>query len=440
MGLFPALAIIIVVVVIIIIVIVISVIAINNTNNSDSDNGCQSQADCDPNFVCVPGTNGSKNTCKAGTGTACSSDNDCAPNLICLSTGGTSVCAPQPVPTNTVRRKVAWGRTGFIRNPPAVLPTPPVTPPVTIRSRVSTPLMLSSANVTPVSHNWSVTPISGEIRQSTRQQLPRRSHHAASITSTDDEINSDGDREEVPFDIRSAESTRDNDDYHGSVSTPCEERDGVYYCRPGKSEIIEDINEKSAVIDVCSYSDATVFLLENGNIIYEIARINGPKTRVRANNNVHLKRISGYDGYLYGVGVDGKLYTLPNSCLTISNWVWSFVEWAPLNITHISSTHDTSHIWIQTDNYGHLFRNAGVLLSKITIKGKRRIYGKDIDNYVELDDEAHTAVVYPAMTTLDNVVDAALSYYNEITTISTTEAHEYRSIAIVNWKPYYIRV
>ena len=279
------------------------------------------------------------------------------------------------------------------------------------------------------------------------------------VTSLDDEQNSDGDYTGGMlgrFDVRSGNSTKntlDSDDRYStrqkivkesdnnyniaSVSTPCEEKDGVYYCRSNKTTIEGKIDH-SPVIDVCSYSNATIFLLEDGNIICEMDK--DTKERYRTSNNIPLIRITSFDGYLHGIGWDHKLYTLPNSYFATTNWVWNLADWAPTDIKHISSTHDSSYLWIQTSSTGLLYSAPGVISSKTPFVNLKRVYGRDVNHYIDIDTTKFTAKNYPGGTLVNNVYDGALSYYDEIIAIHPSERNKYRGITIVNWVPYYIRV
>ena len=266
-------------------------------------------------------------------------------------------------------------------------------------------------------------------------------------SSFDDEENSTGNYKDAPFDVRSADTTDSkyknyrNEYPVTSVSSPCEEKDGVYYCRSNKAEqTINNTIDRSPVIDVCSYSNATLFLLENGNIICEIEADNpDEKSRYRTSNNIHLLRITSFKGYLYGMGVDHKLYTLPNSYFPTMNWLWNCVAWAPIDIKHISSTHDGSHLWIQTNSTGLLYNSPDVKQSLDWISYHKRIYGRDVDHYIDINQSNFTAKIYPQNKTINNIYDGALSYYHEVIVIHPSESDKYRSITIVNWKPYYIR-
>ena len=259
-------------------------------------------------------------------------------------------------------------------------------------------------------------------------------------TSTDYEVNSDGALADAFFDVRSGESTRDGQcDIITSVSTPCEMKDGVYYCRNDKScQDIEGLGQHSSpVVDVCSYSSATVFLLEDGSIICDTE---APESkRYRASNNIRLTRITSFNGYLYGVGEDRKLYTLPNSSFSTSVWIWNSCDWAPDGIIHVSSTHDSTHIWVQTETSGYVYNNPSSAPVEIPYTNGKRVYGRDVNHYIDIDTTRYTAKITPGDTIIHNVYDGALSYYDEVVAIHPSERSEYRTITIVNWRPYYIR-
>jgi hypothetical protein len=259
------------------------------------------------------------------------------------------------------------------------------------------------------------------------------------IVSPDNEQNSDGDLTDAPFDARSGDSTNDQ---RKSVSTPCQERNGAYYCRSNKNVMNGNIDH-SPVIDVCSYSNATIFLLQDSNIICEIDdsdhRVKG-KNRYKASNNIPLIKITTFNGYLHGVGTDRKLYMLPNNYFPTTTWIWDVVDWAPINITHISSTHNSSHLWIQTTSSGALYSAPNIIVDTISHNNCniKRVYGRDIDHYMEIDSVKYTAIVHPKGNILSNIYDGALSYYDEVIAIHPSEQKEYRGISIVNWIPYYI--
>lgn len=503
MGLFPALAIVIVVLVIIIIIVVIAVIVSNGSTESSSDNSCSNNSDCKSGYVCVnTGNSGGTCKAGTGTSCSSDSDcatNLVCLNNVC-SAKPPPPTRKEVSTINTNKKRVSWAKTQLSS---AVLPPPPspvveqtiveqmaaqnaevpkviepIQPQITLAvtpPQSCTPLTndVKSATTPVTSHSErkptirpimnktveidSVTPLTdfrvvtghgiasttansrSVVIQRTPQGIQQRSrtNQAPDVTPIDDEINSDGTRSDAPFDVRSGASTPDSTRV-GHVSTPCEERDGVFYCRSNKASALDGNIDHSPVINVCSYSNATVFLLMNGNAICEVDS-GTAKKRYRATNSVTLQQMTSYDGYLYGVSSDHKLYTLPNSHFTNTNWIWNLVDWAPDNVIHISSTHDASHLWIQTDTHGYLYGSSGSLISKISYIGMRRVYGRNVNHYLDIDDNKYTATIYPGNTIVNNIVDAALSYYDEVVAIHPSEATEYRGVTIVNWKPYYIR-
>lgn len=272
-------------------------------------------------------------------------------------------------------------------------------------------------------------------------KAPIRKAYNTETTSVDDEINSVGFTRNIPFDVRSADTPMSP-----LVSSPYEEQNGVFYCRNNAEDILTD-KTHSPVIDVCSYSNVTVFLLQDGNIICEtqgrevknVKDAKEAKQRRRVSNNISLVRITSFNGYLYGLENNGKLYNLPNTHFPSLNWIWNLAEWAPKDIEHLSSTYDSNNLWIQTINTGYLYNGPNALVSQYNYVNKRRVYGRNVSNYIDIDPVRYTAQVYPSNKIVTEVYDGALSYYDEVVAIHPKDMTQYRRIAVVNWKPYYIR-
>jgi hypothetical protein len=187
---------------------------------------------------------------------------------------------------------------------------------------------------------------------------------------------------------------------------------------------------------VCSYSSATIFLLANGDVTCEDT---AHDRKYKASSNVQLVNIVAFNGYLHGVSDQGTLYQLSNKCFPTSSWTWTPAAWAPEHITHVSATHDASHLWIQTSTTGYLFRNFSGPIHQEKISGTKRVYGKDKNTYLVIDPQTFSAVLYPEQRTISDIWYAALSYYDEVVAIHPDERDTYRGLTMVNWKPYYIR-
>lgn len=452
---------------------------------------CVNQSNCPIGYVCDQISTGGTGLCKAGFGTVCGSNGDCFDGLVCIN----SICvATGTTGTGTTGTGTTGSSLTMIPTvaptevPPAVTIAVPATPsssvpsaslassvplapeivalPPTPQTIIPMPQLITLPTARPVvnpaplyipvepprlvitnrqSKAEAVTPLTDIIaprapiasqpttRQvSARAVLPQvRRPVQAEATSIDDEINSDGRTRDGAFDIHSGASTDAE-----LVSTPYEERDGAYYCR---TNILPSTGTgHAAVIDVCSYSNATIFLLEDGHIIAELLTGDSTK-RHRVTNNILLTRVTSFNGYLYGVGADAKIYTLSNNYFATTNWVWTLVDWAPVGIIQISSTYDSAYLWVQTAATGYLYNKPGAVSSVVPYAGKKRVYGKDMHHYLDINQSAFSAVVNPSGTIVNDIYDGALSYYDEVVVIRPSERNQYRRIVIINWKPYYVQ-
>ena len=424
MGLFAAIVIFILLTIIFIIVILVAVFITTRRRINDPYNKCDTNDDCLRGYTCVREENG-QGICLGIAGTFCSSNSQCQPGLVCSFTGGTGVCMADvqtPIPP-VVNRPVNNQR--FVGNRQPVT-NQPVTKQINTVT-LAQPLVINNQG------DAITTQPNAIIRRPILQSMVELA------SSTDDEINSVGRTIDGPFDLRSQPSTNSSPRYsytQQNVSTPCEELEGTYYCRSnGNERLGEEISaiEHSAVIDVCSYSSATVHLLANNTVICE--NENG---RWKATNNVKITKMVSYNGYIYGLSETRCLYNLPGDCFTKLEWLWGIVDWAPYNIMHICTTLDSKALWIQcNDDRGFLHSSFGVSLHKPT--DIKRIYGRDTDHYLDINVNTHTATLYPGATKVYNVYDAALTYYNDVMAIAPDEQALYRGITIVDWKPYYIR-
>lgn len=380
----------------IIIIIIIVIININHNN----DGKCNSQADCSSGQVCSFDITLNYNICKSGLGNPCNTNTVCASGLICLN----SRCSnPSFDNVDNTAPSIILTRKNIMSEIP--IPLVPIPPPI--------PISL------PPENRQIVKPILED-------------------SSTDYEINSSGRRIDGPFDFRSQESTEINVDT--SVSTPCEEKDGLFYCRTGNYSVFDEIDH-SAVIDVCSYSSLTMFLLEDTDLIIEDKEDNNRRRKVK--NNIALQRICSFVGYLYGLGLDEKLYTLSNNYLSSNYWIWSKSRSSHLpndTIKHISVTQDDETLWLQTESDGYLYNNdLNKVIKYPALKYIKRVYGRDQNHYLDINTEEHTATVYPQKTKHINVYDAVLSYYDIFMPIYMYEKDKYKRITIVDWDAYYIR-
>lgn len=228
-------------------------------------------------------------------------------------------------------------------------------------------------------------------------------------------------------------------------SSLCHQEEDVFACKI----------RVNSVIDVCSFSNMTIFLLERGDIICETEET-APGSKVlqrNITNNEQFKRIFSFNGYLYALNYAGKLYTLSNNYLKLNKWDWTLVKWTPDgNIIHASTTLDNKFLLLQINHTGYLYDKAQPEALKIFADLRlRRVYGKNLDHYVDLDAKEQTALVYAggggggagggagSGKLYQNIYDAALNYNNELIIIRPENADGFIKIAIVDWTPYLIR-
>jgi hypothetical protein len=299
------------------------------------------------------------------------------------------------------------------------------------------------------------------------QETSENSSTDYSVDSSDDDRedwNSDGEDEDGPFDVFSTASSEediytDADDRNANTST-------INYF---------DRNFESSIIQVISHSNAILFLLDNGNIMKEtrngeIAKISNnipllklvlfntsdvarPRcvntsdvARPRCVNTSDVARPRCVGDLLYGLGKDKSLYSLDGHYFSTSMWLWKPVSWANVHahqITDISVPYDFTHLWISSvkdKNIGYLYDKPDNIVSRTILDNKiRRIYGRDIEHYLDLNIVDHTVVVHPSMVKKTGVYDALLSYHDELVTIDESNIGQWRSLSFVNWQPYYIK-
>ena len=459
------------IIIIIIIIIIISTIILISVNYN----------------TCPCGFINNNNLCKADIGTKCNNNNDCTTGLYCNSE---NICAK--LLTADQDKDITKAQ---ITQPQ--ITKPQITHPQEIKTQIRKPQITHPQEIRKsyIINNKSKSNniINNQLRddkveddklrddkvenntmennniENIDKRLPSKmiiinNKYRNEVSSSDDEINSNCDRLDMPFDVRSQNSDNNNSDNNNNninendtngtnVSIPYNEKNGIYYCRNNKIDIISN-TESSKVIDICTYSTNTVFLLENTDITIENSNNDKSENdkskndkgseknvikRYKKKNNVKLCKITTFYGYLYGLGENGYLYILQNISFESTDWLWQKIEWSVNNIIHISATYNGEYLWTQTsDNIGYLYDKPNNVMEKLENVYDKRVYGRDEKNYVEINEIKHTAIIRPSNYKIDNIYDAALSYYNELVTINIDEKEKYKKVVIINWKLYYL--
>jgi len=191
--------------------------------------------------------------------------------------------------------------------------------------------------------------------------------------------------------------------------------------------------QQSPVIDVTNYSNSTLALTKNGQIIRET---DGEREIVA--NNINLRRLEGFNGTLYGISVDGRIFALNNDTFETRKWMWNLAPF-PTGVIHTSATHDGKYFWVQTNNTGLLYDRKLKVREKNNMKNKKRIYGNDKDIYVEIDLQSNKATLYPNNAVVEDVSGAVITHDNHLKVLKPSQTRLFSDIRLINWTPAYIK-
>lgn len=358
------------------------------------NSSCKHNGDCGPDYICDNGK------CKCKENVKCRTDDDCANDLICTQNDdlGYRICT---------------------------------------KPKILEAMLKQSQDITPLSENNKDT-----FALHTKPHNLRK--YQRSIDS-DKSRNSSKDSSEISYgsddelDVRSIVSTEYSEASSiftegtvQSVSTPGEETNGAFYCRK------DSISQSAPVIDVCGYSNMNIFLLNNGEAICEYKNTLNT-ARKRIHNNVTLKNIVTFKGYLYGLDDQGKIYTVANPNGT--NWIWTKVTFAGTDkCKYMNVTLNHEYLWLQDDKHGNLYSSQDEILYSIDMpKNTYRVYGKDVNSYIDVDKNRNVVKIHPEGTEIKDAFGGVINYHHEVTILKKSEAEMFDRIIIVDWKPYYIR-
>ena len=239
----------------------------------------------------------------------------------------------------------------------------------------------------------------------------------------DSERNSEGSAYDEYFDVRSTKTTS---------SESLDE---------SSSELYEIERREGKIVAACSYSRFSIFLLEGGMECEIKEDLDDPTCSHITYNNVPLSDIFAFRGILHALGSDRTIYRLPNVFLESSSWKWERVRCSYNDIIHVSCTYDSSYLWVQTPTEGMLLDSSWEVKDRVPFfdKSKKRMYGKDVGSYIEVDDNSHVATVYPSMKKIRGVRTGILSGENSPVIIYTNDSPKYSRVVMLNWLPYYLK-
>lgn len=388
-------SVIVVIAILLIIITIIIIIALAFTFNASSgpQGICQSQSDCQGGFVCD--TSLSPSICKGGIETPCKVNNDCLGIYTCAN----GFCFPRPIPIGPTGPTGPTGNTGSTGNTSNInhCITSPFTKPPEIYYKLET------------------------ITEKPIEQCKKSQPFIPYSPESGNEEHTPVSPEEVytgPIDVHSFESE------NSPIDSPFVLEDKKYISHP--------VGESGA-IDVCSFSSAIITLLCDGTIIRKTT-----KSKDKIQSNISLNSLQPFSGYLFSVS-KGTLYQLLNDTYPSKRWIWNEVKWAPISITNTSVTLDGAYLLIQTTLGNYIYNTSAKKIDTIPIKPNiRRVYGKSLNNYLDIDTDNNKIIVIPPGQVTEGVYDGVITYYGEVIFLSITDKSKYRAIKLVEWMPYYL--
>lgn len=228
-----------------------------------------------------------------------------------------------------------------------------------------------------------------------------------------------------------SESTDDEQNSHGSNCSEDYVFDIVSQSTE-ETESEESICIMSNIVDCCTFSNENLYLTKN----YEIY---ANQRKIVCNRK--LIKIFSYNQCLYGLDKYGCIYSLSTYYHSSDYWVFTKVDWLPQHVKEVSVTLDGQYLWVQTASKCYLFKDEK---SNMYHCSNKRIYGKDKNHYLELND--HDCEVYindRKIKTIPNVINAVLDHYNNVHVVTLTDPYKqepkarFQQVRIVNHKPYY---
>ena len=195
----------------------------------------------------------------------------------------------------------------------------------------------------------------------------------------------------------------------------------------------ENTNE-CPVIDVTSYSSSTLALTKDGKIIRESP---GKKREIIA-NNIRLKRLESFNGTLYGISVEGRVFQLNNDTFDTRKWLWN-LSGLPTGINHTSATLDGRHFWVQTDETGLLYDRQFRVVDRAPARNLKRIYGNNKNVYIEIDMLRNVGTLHPDGKQITDVAGAILTHDNQLKVLRPSQTKLFSDIRLVEWTPTFIR-
>ena len=195
------------------------------------------------------------------------------------------------------------------------------------------------------------------------------------------------------------------------------------------------VSKNEDIIDVINYSDTIVYLYKDGTL--------SSGKELHSDTPIATKlRFSGlaiYDGYLIGLS-NGKIYNLDTD--TYENSRWKFIKYLEVNnVERIGSTLSGEAFYYQTKDTIMLITSNGTKSTPFP-SDMKRVYGYDVETYIDINLVQKTAVFYPSGKKYEDVLDAVIDTHGNVITLTVSDGitKGYSGLKMVNWNPYHLKM
>lgn len=376
---------------------------------------CTDQKDCQNGLVCSLSKIDNTTKCLTGLNQPCNVDGDCAQPFSCLQNTDTKqlLCMVNPLDTsNTTTNNNTLNTIPIVSQPlifeaPKIINTPNINfvPRCTYNNNIYTTLQQKKSLFKPINY-------------CNKNPVKTIKNECLSESSSDLEINSCGEYEDLPFDVESGASTEESE------------------CQiPEKIEHTQNYNNLLNVVDCCNYSEEALFLNKDGIII----SFKFKNYRV-INCNRYLIHIFTFNDDLYGIDKYNKIYMLSLKYYDSCYWAFYPVKWAPKNVIHFSTTLDDKYLWLQTPKKCYLIDCDYKKIKYNNIKYKR-VYGKNKHTYLDINIKkqlCHVIINTKKVETLHEIHAGIIDHANNVILITIQDCNLYNNIRLIDYNPYYI--
>jgi len=199
------------------------------------------------------------------------------------------------------------------------------------------------------------------------------------------------------------------------------------------------------LIDAIDFSQYIITLNNNG-------QLRRGDILIEINIKVKITQLASFNGYLFILTKDKKIYYLDNS--SYYNNFWNFRSSNEIlkdnvdvfgDIIRIGNTIYNDYFIIQNNSSILIFDINGLFRQEKCLPTHKRIYGASLEDYIDIDLNKNIGIITGGNNKVDGqtfiyIKDAVMSYNGDIHVLENdvAEKYGYNEIRLLGWVPYYM--